>query len=378
MPPIATQQNARDVKPEILRNEIVENVDQIERVQAGGDGQYASAMSLFPLVNIDDPDEEWYTMDGVRGPMSAVSFSSESPLGTLDLPDKDSLEIQSYKKKYRPDKGAETELSSTPFSVYQRAASVLRTEIFLTREQVTWRGDRHIDGLIGQYGTDPHDDVSADGFVNTSLTAWSDSANATPYDDITEAAYQVMNNGRMFGGNQAEPVMLVTPSINRDLKQTTDMEDRIINTRIGAVGDDDIRDIIDDDIASVQKVLVYLPRKDADGNYIDETGTIVDDPDDAAQDNVLEPYDPVSDAQIRHVIFIRPGAGTCFVPWFSERLLERSSAAPDPGTISIDDNNGFFTQVWNESDPLTTNFKAAQSIGFHIQRGENIAILSDV
>lgn len=376
--PTATQRNAQNLKPEILRNEIVEYVDQIERVQAGGDGEYASAMSLFPLVNIDDPDEEWYTMDGVRGPMEATSFSSESPLGTLDLPSKDSLAIQAYKKKYRPNKGAETELAGGPYSLYQRAAAVLRSEIFLTREQITWRGDDHVEGLIGQTGQDAHSEVVSDGFVNTPTTSWDDQGTAEPYDDITEAAYRILNNGRMFGGQQGAPTMLLSPSVNRDMKQTDDLRDRIINTRIGAVGDQDVMDIIDDDLDSIQKVLVYLPRTNADGNYIDESGTEVDDPDDAAHDNILEPYDPSLDRQVRNVIFMRPGAGTAFVPWFSERLLERASEAPDPGNIALDDSNGFFTQVWNEPDPIGTNFKAAQEIGFHIQRGENVAILQDV
>lgn len=376
--PTATQRNAKNLKPEILRNEIVEYVDQIERVQAGGDGEYASAMSLFPLVNIDDPSEEWYTMDGVRGPMQGTSFSAESPLGTLDLPSKDSLAIQAYKKKYRPDKGAETELSSTPYSLYQRAAAVLRSEIFLTREQITWRGDEHVDGLIGQDGSSAHPKVSTEGFVSTPSVSWDQAGTAQPYDDITEAAYEILNNGRMFGGQQGAPTMLLPPSVNRDMKQADDMKDRIINVRIGAVGDDDVLDIIDDDLDSIQKVLVYLPRTNANGEYIDETGTVVDDPDDAAQDNILEPYNPALGRQVRNVIFMRPGAGTAFVPWFSERLLERASEAPDPGNIAMDDSNGFFTQVWNEPDPIGTNFKAAQEVGFHVQRGENIAILQDV
>lgn len=376
--PIATQQNARDLKPEILRNEIVEYVDQMERIQAGGDGQYASAMSIFPMVNIDDPDDEWYTMDGVRSPMRATSFTSESPLGTLDLPDRDNVEVQAYKKKYRPNKGAETELSNTPFSLYQRAATVLRMEIFLTREQITWRGDRNVEGLVGEEGDDAHSQVVSDGYVDTPAASWDDETAATPYNDITDAGYEVFNNGRIFGDGDAAPAMLISPSANRDMKQTEDMENRIINTRIGAVSDSDVMDIVDDDIGMTQTVLVYIPRTNASGEYIDEAGTVVDDPDDAAQDNILEPYNAAEGRNIRNVVFMRPGAGTAFVPWFSERLLEHSMSAPEPGSVSVDDSNGFFTQVWNDHDPITTNFKAAQEIGFHVQRGENIAILQDV
>lgn len=376
-PNISTQSNARNLKPDILRQEIVEHVDQMERIEAGGDGEYASAMSVFPLVNLDDPDEEYYTMEGVRGPMPQTSFSAESPLGTLDLPSRESIVIDSYKKKYRPDKGAETELQNTPYSLYQRAAAVLRTEIFLTREQISWRGDDSIDGLIGQYGDDPHDDVASDGYVDTPGVSWDDADNATPYKDVTDAAFEVVNNGRMFNG-QAQPLMYIPPSANRDMKQTKDFEDRIINTRVGAVNDGDVLDILDDDIGGVRKVLVYIPRTNQNGEYINESGNVVDNPDDAAHDNILEPYDPVDEEQKRHVIIMRPGAGTAFIPWFSDRLLERANDAPDPGNISIDEQNGFFTQVWNEHDPIGPNFKAAQEIGLHVQRPENIAILSDI
>lgn len=376
MPPIATQSNARDIKPEVLRNEIIENVDQMERIEAGGDGEFASAMSVFPLVNLDDPDEEWYVMDGVRGPMDAVAYGSESPLGTLDLPSREGVAVQSYKKKYRPDKGTETELSDSPYSVYRRAAAVLRMELFLTREQITWRGDPNVEGLIGQTGTNAHSDIPAD-HVFTGLTPWSDSANATPYTDLTNAAYEVINNGRLFAG-QATPTVFASPSSMRDLKQTADMEDRIANVRIKSVSTDDVQDLVDEEIGGFRRVMVYVPRRNANGEYVDETGTVVDDPDDAAHDNILDPYDPGTDTQVRNVIIMRQGAGTAFIPWFLGRLLERANNAPEPGNVSVDQNNGFFTQVWTDQDPIETNFKAAQEIGLKVMRGENIAILQDV
>jgi len=374
--PLPTQSNARDLKPEILRNEIVENVDQMERVEAGGDERFASAMSVFPLVNLDDPDEAWYTMDGVRGPMSATAYGAESPLGTLDMPSKDGVEIQSYKKKYRPDKGAETEFDDTPYSLYRRAAAVLRTEIFLTREMLTWQGDDEIDGLQGSDGKSPHDDIPSDHLITPSA-AWSDSANAQPYDELTNGAFEVINNGR-FVGDQALPYIYGSPSAIRDMKQTEDMEGRIQNVQIKSVGDEDVERLIDDEIAGLRKVMVYLPRTNANGEFIDESGTVVDDPDDAAHDNVLEPYDPATDSTTRNVIIGRPGAGSAFIPWFGDRLLERATNAPDPGNISVDSQNGFFTQVWNDNDPIQPNFKAAQELGFKLMRGENWAMITDV
>jgi hypothetical protein len=373
--PLPTQGNARDLKPEIVRNEMVENVDQMQRIEAGGDERFASALSVFPVVNLNDPDEEWYTMDGARGPMSATSFSSESPVGTLDMPSKEGVDVQSYKKKYRPDKGAETGFSTTPYSLYRRAAAVLRMETFLTRERNAWLGDDHIDGLQGADGQTPHSGIPSDHLITPSAS-WSDDANAQPYDELTNAAFEVINNGR-FVGDQALPYVYGSPAAIRDMKQTDDMEGRIQNVQIKSVGDEDVERLIDDEIAGLRKVMVYLPRTNANGEYIDETGTVVDSPDDAAHDNVLDPYDPSTDSVTRNVIVGRPGAGSAFIPWFSDRLLERANVAEE-GEIAVDNQNGFFTQVWNGKDPLQPNFKAAQEIGFELLRGENWAMIQDV
>lgn len=377
MPP-ATQRNARNLKPEILRNEIVEYVDQMERVEAGGDGQHASAMSEFPLINLDDPDEQWWTMDGARDAMPSASYGAESPIGTLDTPDKDSHEVFSYKRKYRPDKGAETEFSETPFSLYSRAASVLRMEIFLRRELITWRGDNNINGLTGQYGTNPHPDIAAAGHVINPATAWSDPVNSRPYNDLTDAGFEVINNGML--GETGDPTLYVSPGTLRDIKQSQDMEDRVSGVRVRSIDQDTILELIDEYIGQIRTVLVYLPRRNANGDLLDEAGNIVDNVDDAAMDNILEPYDPTAatPGKVRNAIVARPGGGSAYIPWFSDRLLERASNAPDPGSFSIDNQNGFFTQVWNEHDPIMPNFKAAQEIGFNILRPKNFAIIHNI
>ena len=373
MPP--TQRNARELRPDILRNEIVEYVDQMERIEVDGEGRYASALTEFPLVDLDHPDEEWYVMDGVRGPMHGTSYAAESPLGTLDMPSRDDVAVQAYKKKYRPDKGAETEFDQTPFSLYMRAAAVLRTEIFLTREQVSWRGDEHVEGLTGQYGDEPHSDIPTD-HVFDNLTGWDDASAATPYTDLTSAAFEVRNNGVFFG--QAEPNIYLSPSAARDMKQTEDMEDRLHGVQLKSVSTGDVEVLLDDQIGEMKTVLVYVPRTDADGNYIDEDGQVVDNADDAVQDNILEPYHPVDETTYRNVVIGRPGASSAYIPWFSERLLSRANDAPDPGEIAVDDMNGFFTQTWNEHDPIMPNFKAGQEIGFKVQRGDNWAVLHDI
>lgn len=372
----ATLSNAQNLGPEVLRNEIVDRVDQMERIELGGSGTYAAAMSVFPMVNLDDPDEAYYTAGGATGPMSPTALTAESPVGQLDLPSKESVEITAYKKKYIPDKGVETHLSNnTPFSIFQRAAGQLRKDIFITREQVAWRGDEVVDGMVGQFGGSPHPDIQN---TATPTTAWSDTTNSVPYDDISNLAFEIWDNGLFTNGEPALPTVFIPPSVGRDLKQNADMEDRVSGVRIRSLGLNDVQEIMDDEIGRFRQVLVNLPRQNAAGEYIDDAGNVVDNVEDAAFDNALEPYDPATGTKNRNVIIGRPGVSSAYMPWFSDRLLERASQAPDPGSVSVDSQNGFFTQVWNTYDPMTANFKAGQEIGLEIHAGENWAVISGV
>lgn len=377
--PEATVSEADLLKPEVIRNQMVETVDQMERIEMGDGQRYASAMSEFPLVNLDDPTESYYTYDGVTGRMHPTGFDAESPIGTIDLPSKENIEIESYKEKLNPSKGVETHLSGVPFSAFARAVSKLNQKIFLTREQISWRGDESIDGLIGQYGATAHPDISTDNVVDVG-TAWSDSVNATPYADITSVAFDVVNNGFLGGNQQVSPNIYLGPTTLRDLKQTEDMQGRLPTTNYQQVTNEALDATITENVEDILPVMVYTPREDANGNFIDATGTIVDDADDAAMDNILEPWDPAANAGAggvrRNVVIGRPGANSAMFPWFLDRLLEREGEVP--GEMAVDNNNGFFTQVWNSPDPVATYFAAKQEIGFSITRGENWAILRGV
>lgn len=372
----ATLQNAQNLTAEVLRNEIVSNVDQMERIEVG-DGEFASAMTEFPLVNLDDPQQAFYTLDTVRGPMESSALNSEAPLGSLELPDRgEAVETEPYKKKYNPEKGVNTTLADSPYTVFGHAASVIRLELFVTREQITWRGDRNIDGFIGQYGTSPHPDLPADQVV-TPANAWSDTVNSTPYDDVTSITYQIMNNGRLFEGDPA-PNLYLSPSVARDLKRSDDMENRVSGLRIEALGLDDVSEVFDESLGRIRRVMVYVPRTNANGEYIDDTGTVVEEAQDAALDNILEPWDPAAGAQRRHAVIGRPGVNSAYVPWFLDRLNEYAQDAPPNGDLSIDGQNGFLTQIWSENDPLTSWFKGMQEVGFQLETPQNWGILTDL
>lgn len=378
MPTQATLRNARDLSPEVLRNEIVNKVDQMERIQVGEGQGFASALNTFPLLDLDNPDESWYTMETVRGPMQSTALSSESPVGTIDLPDTDDLTTEPYKKKLQPEKGVQTELDKgqVNYSVFARAAAMLRLEIFVTREQITWRGDSNIEGLVGQHGNDPHSDIPTDQKITPS-TSWDDTVNSDPYSDLSAVGHRIMNNGRLFGA-EATPTIYMSPSTARDMKRNEDFKERVSGVRVQSLDLTDVQELLDEDLGAIRRVMVYLPRTNANGEYIDENGNVVESADQAALDNVLDPYDPGAGTQVRHAIVGRPGVNSANIPWFSDALSEYESDVPPNGDVAVDNQNGFMTQVWSENDPLTTWYKAAQEIGFHLATPENWAVISDV
>ena len=57
-------QKAGLLSPKTLRNEIVQNIDQMADVQA--DAGRASANSVFPVVDLDAPTEAYFTIDAAR------------------------------------------------------------------------------------------------------------------------------------------------------------------------------------------------------------------------------------------------------------------------------------------------------------------------
>lgn len=375
MPPAASVQEADRLRPAVIRNEIVSTSDQMERINLG-DG-YASAQNTFPLINLDDPSEAWYMYGGTSGPMSPTAFDAESPVGSLNLPTMDSLNIQSYKEKLNPDKGAETHLSDVPFSVFARAVQQIQQKIYLTREQISWRGDSAVDGLIGQYGDSPHPDLDSDNVI-TDGTAWSDSETATPIDEIDHINYNTTANGFFGQGVPPAPTLYMSPGGLRDLKGTQQMRDVLSANDLQRVTTDAVNEVFDEEIGGIERVMVQMPRTDATGAYLDEDGNRVDDIEDAAHDNILEPYNPDTGQQIRSAVIARFGPGTAFFPWFLDRLMERMDGADMKGDVSVANNEGFFVQRWSDEDPITSWIAGKMEIGFQLQRPENVGIIQGI
>ena len=383
--PQATIRNAEQLKPEVIRNDMIETLTQLDYIQMGGetdgDTTYASAASEFPLVNMDDPDEAYYTHHIVAGRMQPTAHDAESPLGSINLPEKEVYTTDSYKEKIRPDKGLRSRFKRSPYSVAATITLKFQIKTWLTREQVTWRGDEVIDGLIGMEGQTKHPDLPDDHDV-TVANPWSDSANAEPYRNITNAVARTVDNG-VAGGNSAPvPNLYGSPGALRDLKQTADMEERVAGVRIKSLDTGTLEEIIDEELGEIRRVRVNIPRENANGEMIDEDGDVVDEAKNAAMDNALEPWDPDMNSGAggnrRCVVIGRPGTGSAFMPWFLEDLLDYQEDVPPSGEMAVDDEMGFFTQRWSTNDPVGTTIKTGQEVGFHLMRPENWHVLRGI
>lgn len=373
--PQVTFQNTDGLTPEVLQNTMVETINQMDRIQVGDGGGYASALTVFPMVNMNSPEEGYYTFGGVSGGMPAAAPDAESPIGALSLPSKTSYTTHSYKRKINPKKEVEVELDAAdvPFSLFQYGATYLQLETFIRREIAAWRGDEHIEGLVGPDGQTPHSDIAAEGNTYTNLTAWSDRANSDPYQDVLNIAHGLKTQGR-FMGNQNRPWLFAGPDVIRDLRLNAELRNYLGANQNSTLNTSDVSGLMSDDIAGIREIAVQVPRTNANGEMVDADGTAVEAAEDAAMDNILEPTDDAG-TKHRNVVMGSPGVNSAFMPWFLTKLTKKANDAPTSSAVSIDNQRGFFTQMWADDDPISTWMKAAQDIGFHINRPENWAIL---
>jgi len=368
------------LSPKTLREEIVQDIDQMDEIQGEN---VASANSEFAAVDLDAPEENYFQIGGAVAPMREVDRAAESPIGTLgDINQKD-ITTYSFKEKLAPEKETDAKLNSEReiLSLYRWGANQLRASLFLTREQVTWRGTGSVDGFIGQDGQSPHSDIPVDNVIDPDY-AYSDRANSTPYQNFSYASYLLNEADQTFMNSQvtSDAVGYVSPSAWHDIKNNDDMKARFSGVEVRGLSGSQVRRLVDEEIPEIRMVKVKLPRQDANGNYLDEAGNIVEDVDNAAMDNVLEPYDPAAGEQVRNIVIGRPGPGSAFLPWFGENMgaFDEPDAPSTDGGFAVDENRGFGTQTWIGDDPAVTWLKGFQDIGFHLMLPEQWVVIRDI
>jgi hypothetical protein len=365
-----TLSKADTISPKTLRNEIVRDLDNQNRQNA------LIAPEVFPLVELSDSSETYFTMDGGEMPLPRGDLAAESTVVDMDDIDENQIDVETFKAKISPEKGADTELNTDQeiLNLFEAAADTLRLRLDIARSMVAWRGYGGIDGMIGQEGQTAHPDIDAS-HVFTSLTSFDQTGSATPQDGFIDAQFQITNDGDML--DQAGQITAyMSPSTLRDLKKNDDLESRFSGVDTQGLTEDQVANILPVD--RIQEVRTQVIRTNANGEPIDGSDNVVEDPSNAVKDNILEPYDESGGVQRRNVVIGAPGRVSAFIPWFADRLAEHGEQAPPGGDFAVDMSNGFLTQMWTENDPLVTWFKIAQEIGFHIHRPDNWAILQDI
>lgn len=362
-----TLRDANLHSPEAVMNRMVRQINQME------DDNRLVTTEVFPLVELSDSTERHFTMNGVRPGMRQTSLASESPVGDIEGLDERDVTVDTFKKKIQPDKGVDTELNGQQeiLNLFNAASDALMTDVLLTRAEMAWQGLGDIDGMIGQDGQTAHPDIPT-AHVRSPGTSYDDTDNSSPITDFIDAEYGISERGTMLG--QAGPMTAyLSPSTLRDLKLNSEIQSEYENVR--ALSQEQLTDAFQ--LGAIRVIRTQVVRRNAAGQPIDEAGNPVDDLGDAAQDNILEPYDADDDTQRRNIVVGAPGQVSAFMPWFLDRLQERGNVAPT-GDVEVDASNGWLTQSWTEPDPLVTWYKVAQEIGFHMTRGTNWFIIQDV
>lgn len=364
-----TLSKADTISPKTLRNEIVRDLDNQARENA------LIAPEVFPLVEMSDSQETYFTMDGGEMPLPRGDLAAESTVVDMSDIDESQIDVETFKAKISPEKGANTELNTDQeiLNLFEAAADTLRLRLELARSMVSWRGHGGIDGMIGEEGLTAHPDIDST-HVFTPATPFSDET-STPQNTFIDADFQITNDGDAL--DQAGSITAyMSPSVLRDLKKNDDLESRLSDAATEVLTEDQVASVIPFD--EIQVVRTQVIRTNAQGEPVDSSGNVVSDPGNAAKDNILEPWDPSAGTNRRNIVIGAPGQVSGFIPWFADRLAEHGEQAPPGGDFSVDMQNGFITQMWTENDPLVTWFKIAQEIGFHLMRPDNWAIIQDI
>lgn len=367
-----TLQQADTLSPDTARNQIVESIAQLET-------RGPSIADVLPPIVLTDSAETYYRRNGHVLHQLKTDLHAESPVTDQEDLSTDEYNVDSYKSKISPEKGADFELN-TQFDLlnaFDDAIEILRRQLMLTREQVGWQGLQGTEGLIGEDGDNQHSGLATE-HVITGATAFSNHSSSTPQDQFQIATGEIDQDGTML--NEAPQVTgYVSPTVMEDLKRNDDIQSRFSGVEVQGLTQEQVASILPIDNLEV----VYTKTVRTNDNYepIDSSDNVVTDRDNAILDNVLEPYDYADTTTRRNIVIGTAGDEEVGgMPVLTDRLsnvVERSGQDP-LGDFSVDESLGFVMQSWFDPDPSVTWFKIAQEVGVELVRPENWAIIQDI
>jgi hypothetical protein len=367
-----TLTRADELSPETVRNQIVRDLAQLQTRGPRID-------DVLPTLVLTDSEETYYRMDSGVMPMRQTALSAEAPIGGSQDLSKDQYSVDTFQKKRSPERGADFELNTDQdlLNAYNWAVNQLERELRITREIAGWQGLDDVDGFIGPDGETAHPALSSDN-VLTPGTAFSDHGNSTPQDTFHTAWFRVENDGLMLD-EMPQPTTYMSPSVLQDLKQNEDLENRFSGVEVQGLTAEQVEGVVP--VPNIELVYTKTIRTNDKGQPVDENGDVVEERSEAAQDNILEPYDFGAGTNRRNIVYGTLGVPeTASMPVLTDRLdnIVRRSGVDMMGEWAVDETMGFLTQSWANPDPAETWYKIAQEIGVEMIRPENVVVIQDI
>lgn len=364
-------QLADALSPETVTNTIVEQNMML-------DTRGATIDSVLPLHVMGDSEEVYFRKDNTLLPLSRAGLTGEAPVGYMGDMAKEYRNVSTYRNKVNPaEQGANFELNTGPqlLDLYDWAGNYLERRMRLRREVTGWRGDADVDGFVGEEGDDAHADIPTD-HVITSSAEYSDGTNSDPHGDFRAAAEVVDIDGVRLE-EMGTPGAYMSPGTLYDLVEHPDLEDRFSGVNVQNLTEETLTQVLP--IPNIEVVYTKTTRTNANGEPVDSSGNVVEDPENAAKDNVLEPYDAGAGETKRNIVFGAPGDISGVMPVLTDRLSEVMEAVPNmPGEFSVDDTLGFTVHQWADPNEKAAWFEIGQECGVELHAGENWAVIQDI
>lgn len=368
--PIDTQL-ADTLSPETVTNTIVEQNMML-------DTRGATIDSVLPLHVMGDSEEVYFRKDNTLLPLSSAGLTGEAPVGYMGDMAKQYRNVSTYRNKVNPaEQGANFELNTGPelLDLYEWAGDYLERRMRLRREVTGWRGDADVEGFIGREGDAAHSDIPTD-HVITSSAEYSDGSNSDPHGDFMAVQEEVDINGVRLE-EMGTPTAYMPPSVLYDLLSHPDLESRVSGVNIQNLNAETLTQVLP--IPDIEVVYTKTTRTNSNGEPVDASGNVVSDPEDAAKDNVLTPYDSAAGETKRNIVYGAPGDISGVMPVLTDRLSEVMEAVPNmPGEFSVDDTLGFMVHQWADPNQKAAWFEIGQEVGVELHAGENWGIIQDI